>query len=84
MGINFDELKNKATDALREHNDKIEGGLDKAADFAKSKFSGQDSKIDSGVDKAKGFINKFDDTPDNPPQQQDQQNPPQQQQNPGQ
>ncbi|MFI5559315.1 antitoxin [Amycolatopsis japonica] len=73
MGINFDELKNKATDALREHNDKIEGGLDKAADFAKSKFSGHDSQIDSGVEKAKGFINKFDDTPDNPQSQ----NPPQ-------
>ncbi len=78
MGINFDELKNKATDALREHNDKIEGGLDKAADFAKSKF-GHDSQIDSGVEKAKGFINKFDDTPDNPPQDQQQpgQQPPQ-------
>ncbi|EME60176.1 antitoxin [Amycolatopsis decaplanina] len=74
MGINFDELKNKATDALREHNDKIEGGLDKAADFAKSKFSGHDSQIDSGVEKAKGFINKFDDTPDTP---QNQQQPPQ-------
>ncbi|MFJ8912125.1 antitoxin [Amycolatopsis sp. NPDC102389] len=73
MGINFDELKNKATDALREHNDKIEGGLDKAADFAKSKFSGHDSQIDSGVEKAKGFINKFDDTPDNPQPQQGQQ-----------
>ncbi|MFJ4103410.1 antitoxin [Amycolatopsis japonica] len=73
MGINFDELKNKATDALREHNDKIEGGLDKAADFAKSKFSGHDAQIDSGVEKAKGFINKFDDTPDNPQPQ----NPPQ-------
>ncbi|MBE1581189.1 antitoxin [Amycolatopsis roodepoortensis] len=76
MGINFDELKNKATDALREHNDKIEGGLDKAADFAKSKFSGHDSQIDSGVEKAKGFINKFDDTPDTPPQNQQPQNPP--------
>ncbi|EMD30214.1 antitoxin [Amycolatopsis azurea] len=75
MGINFDELKNKATDALREHNDKIEGGLDKAADFAKSKFSGHDSQIDSGVDKAKDFLNKFDDTPDTP--QQNQQQPPQ-------
>lgn len=66
MGINFDELKKKATDALREHNDKIEGGLDKAAGFAKSKFSGRDSQIDSGVSKAKDFINKFDDTPDGP------------------
>ncbi|MFC9252385.1 antitoxin [Amycolatopsis thailandensis] len=77
MGINFDELKNKATEALREHNDKIEGGLDKAADFAKSKFSGHDSQIDSGVGKAKDFINKFDDTPDTPDTPQNQQQPPQ-------
>ncbi|MEV6911193.1 antitoxin [Amycolatopsis sp. NPDC051071] len=84
MGINFDELKNKATDALREHNDKIEGGLDKAADFAKSKF-GHGSQIDSGVEKAKGFINKFDDTPDTQPQDtQPQDNPPQGRQQPGQ
>ncbi len=67
MGIDFDALKGKAEEALREHNDKIEEGLDKAADFAKSKFSGHDSQIDSGVDKAKDFLNKFDDTPDTPP-----------------
>lgn len=67
MGIDFDALKGKAEEALREHNDKIEEGLDKAADFAKSKFSGHDSQIDGGVEKAKDFLNKFDDTPDNPP-----------------
>ena len=67
MGIDFDALKGKAEEALREHNDKIEEGLDKAADFAKSKFSGHDSQIDSGVEKAKDFLNKFDDTPDTPP-----------------
>lgn len=67
MGIDFDALKGKAEDALREHNDKIEQGLDKAADFAKSKFAGHDSQIDGGVEKAKDFLNKFDNTPDNPP-----------------
>ncbi|MEV7093257.1 antitoxin [Amycolatopsis sp. NPDC051045] len=67
MGIDFEALKGKAEEALREHNDKIEEGLDKAAGFAKSKFGGHDEQIDSGVEKAKDFLNKFDDTPDNPP-----------------
>ena len=76
MGINFDEIKNKAQDALREHGDKIEEGLDKAAGFAKSKVDGQDSKIDGGVEKAKDFLDKFsgkpgegDQPPAAPPQQ---------------
>lgn len=68
MGIDFEALKGKAEEALREHNDKIEEGLDKAAGFAKSKF-GHESQIDTGVEKAKDFLNKFDDTPDNPPAQ---------------
>ncbi|MEU4245801.1 antitoxin [Amycolatopsis sp. NPDC026612] len=67
MGIDFEALKGKAEEALREHNDKIEEGLDKAADFAKSKFAGHDGQIDTGVEKAKDFLNKFDDTRDNPP-----------------
>jgi hypothetical protein len=66
MGIDFEALKGKAEEALREHNDKIEEGLDKAAGFAKSKFAGHDEQIDSGVEKAKDFLNKFDDTPDTP------------------
>jgi ABC-type transporter Mla subunit MlaD len=69
MGIDFEALKGKAEEALREHNDKIEEGLDKAAGFAKSKFAGHDEQIDSGIEKAKDFLNKFDDTPDNPPAQ---------------
>jgi hypothetical protein len=76
MGINFDEIKNKAQDALREHGDKIEEGLDKAAGFAKSKVEGHDSKIDGGVEKAKEFLDKFSGKPDEggqppatPPQQ---------------
>ncbi|MFF0147582.1 antitoxin [Amycolatopsis sulphurea] len=59
MGINFDELKEKATGALRDNSEKIEHGLDKAAQFAKSKVSGHDSQIDGGVEKAKGFLGKM-------------------------
>lgn len=59
MGINFDELKGKAQEALKEHGDKIDQGIDKAADFAKSKVSGRDAQIDDAVEKAKGFLGKF-------------------------
>jgi len=69
MGIDFDALKGKAEEALREHGDKIEDGLDKAGDFAKSKFTGHDEQIDSGIEKAKSFLDKFDDKPDTPPAQ---------------
>jgi len=37
MGIDFDALKGKAEDALREHGGQDRAGLDKAGDFAKSK-----------------------------------------------
>ncbi|QRP45688.1 antitoxin [Amycolatopsis sp. FDAARGOS 1241] len=74
MGINFDELKNKAADALRDNSGKIEDGLDKAAGFAKSKIHGHDSQIDGGVEKAKDFLGKLAGKPDEdgeqPPQQQ--------------
>ncbi|MEV6897075.1 antitoxin [Amycolatopsis sp. NPDC051372] len=77
MGINFDELKNKATEALRDNSDKIEQGLDKAAGFAKSKTSGHDSQIDGGVEKAKDFLGKLVGT-DKPDEGQQPPQPPQQ------
>ena len=59
MGLNFDDIKNKAKDALKEHGDKIEQGLDKAGDFAKDKFGGQHSeKIDQATGKAKEFLDR--------------------------
>lgn len=70
MGINFDfdELKNKAQDALREHGGKIEQGLDKAGEFAKSKLSGRDDQIDGGIEKAKDLLGKFGDKPGDKPE----------------
>jgi ABC-type transporter Mla subunit MlaD len=67
MAINFDALRNKAQDALKEHGDKIEQGLDKAADFAKSKVAGHDSQIDGATDKAKAVLNKVQGKADPPP-----------------
>lgn len=54
--VDFGELANKAKDALGQHGDKVSGGIDKAADFAKDKFSGQSDTIDNVADKAKGFV----------------------------
>ena len=58
MGLNFNDLKNKAKDALKEHGDKIEQGLDKAGDFAKDRFGKHSEKIDQATGKAKEFLDK--------------------------
>jgi hypothetical protein len=59
MGINFDEIKNKAQDALKEHGEKIEQGLDKASGFAKSKLGPEKGgKVDDFTGKAKDFLHK--------------------------
>lgn len=55
MGISFDELKNKAQDLVNQHGDKIEGGVEKAGEFAKQKL-GHEQQIDSVVDKIQDMI----------------------------
>jgi hypothetical protein len=55
MGINFDELKNKAQDLVEKHGDKIEDGVEKAGDFAKKKF-GHGEQVDKVVDKIQDAI----------------------------
>lgn len=55
MGIDFEGLKNKAEDLLEEHGEKIEQGVEKAGEFAKSKF-GHDETVDKVVDKVQDLI----------------------------
>ncbi|MPZ85214.1 MAG: antitoxin [Actinophytocola sp.] len=55
MGIDFDDLKNKAQDLVEEHGDKIEGGVEKAGDFAKKRF-GHAEQVDQVVDKIQDAI----------------------------
>lgn len=55
MGIDFDNLKKKAEDLVKEHGDQIESGVDKAADFAKGRF-GHDETVDKVAGKIKGLI----------------------------
>ncbi|WP_020419477.1 antitoxin [Amycolatopsis sp. ATCC 39116] len=58
MGIDFNEIKKKAQEALGHNAGKIEQGLDKASGFAKSKFGQHSSKIDNVTSKAKDFLHK--------------------------
>ena len=56
MGM-FDKFKKKAADMADEHGDKIEGGIDKAADFADDKTGGKyTDKIEGGTEKAKDLL----------------------------
>ncbi|GAA1242586.1 hypothetical protein GCM10009676_30040 [Prauserella halophila] len=58
MGINFDDIKKKAQDALSKNSGKVEQGLDKASGFAKSKFGDKADKIDNVTQKAKDTLHK--------------------------
>ena len=55
MGINFDELKDKASNLVEKHGEKIEEGVEKAGEFAKKKF-GHDEQVDKVVDKIQSVI----------------------------
>ncbi|UWE11830.1 antitoxin [Actinacidiphila bryophytorum] len=54
--------KDKAGDMARQHPDKVDSGIDKAAQTADSKTGGKYSdKIDTGSDKAKDAMGKLGD-----------------------
>jgi hypothetical protein len=55
MGIDFDDLKNKAGELANKHGEKIEQGAEKAGDFAKKKF-GHEEQVDGVVDKIQDAI----------------------------
>ncbi|MFD1827516.1 MULTISPECIES: antitoxin [Mumia] len=61
---NADGLKDKAQDLIKEHGDKIDQGIDKAADLASDKTGGKhDDKIDKGADALKDGVDKIDGDP---------------------
>jgi hypothetical protein len=51
-------LFDKAKEALSSNSDKVGEGVDKASEFAKSKFEGHDDQIDQASGKAKDYLNK--------------------------
>jgi hypothetical protein len=53
--MNFDEMKEKATDFAEEHSDKVEEGLDKAGEQAKERF-GHEDQVDSATEKAGEYL----------------------------
>ena len=56
MGF-LDDAKDKAGDLAGEHGDKLDGGIDKAAEFADDKTGGKyGDQIDSGAEKAKDAL----------------------------
>lgn len=57
-----DELKDKAADLAAKNGDKIDAGLDKAADMANKATKGKyEDKIDAATDKAKDAADKLGD-----------------------
>lgn len=60
--LNLGELKDKAADLAAKHEDKIEQGIDKAADFIDTRTGHKHSdKLDSGADKLKQATEKLGD-----------------------
>lgn len=68
--MGFDEIKDKITDAVSDNSEKIQDGLDKAADFIDDKTGGRFSdQIDTGQEKASEFLDKIDGDDEDPQQQ---------------
>jgi len=51
-------LFDKAKEALGQHPEQADQGVDKAADAAKQRFGEHSDKIDQGSDKVKDFLHK--------------------------
>ncbi|MFD1528566.1 antitoxin [Pseudonocardia aurantiaca] len=52
----------KIKQALNQHDDKVDQGLDKAGEAAKGRFAGHDEQIDQGVDRLQGMTGEGDTT----------------------
>ncbi|KOX20635.1 hypothetical protein ADK67_29120 [Saccharothrix sp. NRRL B-16348] len=60
IGDKFDDLKGKAKDALGQHGDKADEGIDKAGQFVDERTGGEHSEhIQKGTDKAKEGLDRF-------------------------
>lgn len=53
--MNFDEIKNKASELLEQNHEKVDEGIDKAAEFAAGKF-GHEDQVKAVAEKAKDFL----------------------------
>jgi hypothetical protein len=57
----------KLRELLHQHDDKVDQGLDKAGEMAKTKVQGHDQQIDQGVDKLQQMTGDGDTTEQKPP-----------------
>lgn len=53
--MNFDEIKNKASELLESNHEKVDQGIDAAADFIAGKF-GHDEQVKQVAEKAKDIL----------------------------
>jgi hypothetical protein len=53
---------NKAKAFIDEHDEQVDQGLEKAGEFAKTRFAGHDAQIDGAVDKAQEMTGQGDTT----------------------
>jgi len=65
------DFLNKAKDLIDQHDEQVDQALEKAGEFAKTKFAGHDEQIDGAIDKAQEMTGQGDTTrPAAPPAEQ--------------
>ncbi|MEV8436504.1 antitoxin [Actinosynnema sp. NPDC051121] len=53
--MNFDEIKNKASELLEQHHEQVDAGIDQAAEFVAGRF-GHEEQVKSVAEKAKDIL----------------------------
>lgn len=53
--MNFDEIKNKASELLEQNHEKVDEGIDQAAEFVAGRF-GHEDQVKSVAEKAKDIL----------------------------
>jgi hypothetical protein len=53
--VNFDEIKNKASELLEEHHETVDAGIDRAAEFVAGRF-GHEDQVKSVAEQAKDIL----------------------------
>ena len=53
--MNFDEIKNKASELLEANHEKVDAGIDRAAEFIAGRF-GHEDQVNAVAEQAKDFL----------------------------
>lgn len=65
--MDLDGLRNKAEDLLREHDDQVAKGVDRAEELAKQRVRGHDEQIDQAADRLRRLLPDSGDAPSTEP-----------------